>query len=201
MALVAISPNKRSLLLYVVLAVTVGLTAWTAMRDGRGETSTDVAEASQSRRPVQAILAKKKMMTQTMAADRQGFSLPRRDFVKQPVHDLFKVHSWFVPPPVKKIPPSSPPVAPPVPFAYMGKLENSPKGTLIFLLANNQLYSVTRGESVTPQWRLDMENENMLRFTYLPLGLPAVLLKSAPAITATRVRALVSGAQNYQYTD
>ncbi|MFM9835269.1 MAG: hypothetical protein ACKVOA_04125, partial [Methylophilaceae bacterium] len=43
---------------------------------------------------------------------------------------------------------------------------------------NNVLYTVKKGDNVTPQWRLDAENGGILRFTYIPLNLPQTLLKS-----------------------
>jgi hypothetical protein len=102
-------------------------------------------------------------------------------------NDVFKVHSWIVVPPVKKIKPAPPPppVAPPAPFVYMGKLEDTPKGTLIFLMANNKLYSVIKGEKIDPLWRLDGEDMSSIHLTYIPLGLTQLLSKSARGMIAS----------------
>ena len=88
--------------------------------------------------------------------------------------DLFKGHAWYIPPPppkpvlVKVEPPA--PITPPVPFVYLGKLENSPQGTQVFLSLNNKVLWVWVGKNVDPLWRLDKEDANNLTFTYLPLG-------------------------------
>lgn len=97
--------------------------------------------------------------------------------------DLFKGHAWYVPPPPPKpvsvkVEPPPPPVAPPVPFYYMGKLEQAPQATQIFLTVNNKVLSVTIGKNVDTLWRLDKEEANSLTFTYLPLGLTKVLSKA-----------------------
>lgn len=67
----------------------------------------------------------------------------------------------------------------------MGKLENSPKGTQIFLMENNKLYSVTMGANVNPVWRLDSEDLNSIRLTFLPLDLKQVLSKTAKQVVPT----------------
>ena len=106
--------------------------------------------------------------------------------------DLFKGHAWYVPsPPPKPVPvkvePPPPPAAPPVPFFYMGKLEQAPQATQVFLTANNKVLSVSVGKNVDTLWRLDKEEANSLTFTYLPLGLTQVLSKAlrAPAVAKT----------------
>lgn len=98
---------------------------------------------------------------------------------------LFKVHSWLEVPIIKKTKPlpAPPPVAPPAPFTYMGKLEDTPKGTQVFLMANGRLFSVIQGEKIDQQWRLDTEDATTLRLTYLPLNLPQTLSKLAAAVT------------------
>ena len=102
--------------------------------------------------------------------------------------DLFKGHAWYVPPPPPKpvpvkVEPPPPPAAPPVPFFYMGKLEQAPQATQVFLTVNNKVLSVTIGKNVDTLWRLDKEEANTLTFTYLPLGLTKSLSKAlrAPA--------------------
>jgi len=100
--------------------------------------------------------------------------------------DLFKGHAWYVPPPPPKpvpvkVEPPPPPTAPPVPFFYMGKLEQAPQATQVFLTAHNKVISVTVGKNVDTLWRLDKEEANTLTFTYLPLGLTKVLSKAMRA--------------------
>lgn len=106
--------------------------------------------------------------------------------------DLFKGHAWYVPPPPPKpvpvkVEPPPPPAAPPVPFFYMGKLEQAPQVTQVFLTANNKVLSVTVGKNVDTLWRLDKEEANSLSFTYLPLGLTKVLSKALRAPAGAKV--------------
>lgn len=96
--------------------------------------------------------------------------------------DLFKGHAWYIPPPPPKpvVPEVEVPIptAPPVPFFYMGKLEHTAQGTLVFLSGNNKVISVLVGKNVDPVWHLDKEEPNTLTFTYIPLGLVKVLSKA-----------------------
>jgi len=106
--------------------------------------------------------------------------------------DLFKGHAWYVPPPPPKpvpvkVEPPPPPAAPPVPFFYMGKLEQAPQVTQVFLTLNNKVFSVTIGKNVDTLWRLDKEEANTLTFTYLPLGLTKVLSKAVRPAAGAKV--------------
>ena len=105
--------------------------------------------------------------------------------------DLFKGHAWYVPPPPKPVPvkvePPPPPAAPPVPFFYMGKLEQAPQVTQVFLTVNNKVLSVSVGKNVDTLWRLDKEEANTLTFTYLPLGLTKSLSKALRPAAGAKV--------------
>jgi hypothetical protein len=69
----------------------------------------------------------------------------------------------------------------------VGKLENSPKGTQVFLMENNKLFSVLMGEKINAQWRLDSEDASSIRLTFIPLELKQVLSKSAKQVVQTAV--------------
>lgn len=100
--------------------------------------------------------------------------------------DLFKPHDWYVvSKPLEAPAPPPKPVAPEAPFSYLGKLEDSPQGTTFFLSENNKVYSVVAGQNIDSVWRLDTEDATTLNLTYLPLGQPRTLLKTAkPALPA-----------------
>lgn len=106
--------------------------------------------------------------------------------------DLFKGHAWYVPPPPPKpvpvkVEPPPPPAAPPVPFFYIGKLEQAPQATQVFLTVNNKVISVNIGKNVDTLWRLDKEEASTLTFTYLPLGLTKSLSKALRAAAGAKV--------------
>lgn len=176
---------KTSKGLLTLLAIAVLLTLWT-MLQGDDAKNTEVIELADkgtlasSKRPIAIV-----QPTQADATSLVGNAIPLNSLKREPLatkpYNLFKVHSWLVVPPVKKVKPepAPPPVAPPAPFTYMGKLEDTLKNAQIFLVANGKLYTPQAGEKIDQQWRLDAEDANALRLTYLPLNLPQVLSKSA----------------------
>lgn len=94
--------------------------------------------------------------------------------------DLFRPQRWYVPPPKTAAELAPPPPTVPQPgFAYIGKLEDGPQGTVILLASASQLYSVSVGGNVDRAWRLDKEDDQNLYLTYLPLNLPKTLLKKS----------------------
>lgn len=185
--------NESSNWLYVVLFITLAMTAWTAFNN---EKSTGVdndlvadkfgsdSKKHQSAHPLSSGIEKLKLNDTALISNSDSL-IPwqelKREAMKKNPHDVFKIHSWLVVSPVKKVKPLPlpPPVAPNIPFTYAGKLENSPKGTQVFLMGNSKLYSVVMGEKVDAQWRMDSEDANTLQFTYLPLNLKQALSKSA----------------------
>ncbi|WP_156972380.1 hypothetical protein [Nitrosospira sp. NpAV] len=100
--------------------------------------------------------------------------------------DLFKSHDWVVASKPSEAPAPPPtPVVPDPPFSYLGKLADSPAGTTYFLSENNKVHSVVAGQNIDNVWRLDTEDATSLNLTYLPLGQPQTLLKTArPAVSA-----------------
>lgn len=175
--------------------LTVGLTVWTAFNDNANK-----ADDLVSNMPIQKYVSNKSISIpgQTsqqalkMSASNPIISwqqLARKQHAAKP-YNLFKVHSWVIVPPVvkQKPQPIPPPVAPPAPFTYFGKLEDSPSNMQVFLLANNRLYATKLGEKIDQLWRLDAEDANAIRLTYLPLNLAQVISKSArPAITPAEI--------------
>lgn len=180
MSQVNISSKSSNKWLIALLLITVMLTAWVALRSNPADDeTTDLAvKFDNLPRKNQPLLAGK-----TEIVTNQNSLIPWQELKREPLTDkannIFKIHSWLVVPPVKKIKPlpPPPPVAPQAPFTYFGKLEDSPKGTLIFLMASGKLYSVVKGENINQQWRLDNEEANILRLTYLPLNLPQIVSK------------------------
>ncbi len=187
------STNESNKWLYLLLFITLGVTIWTALHkespsdeaialvNDKFATTTKNHQLPSASHSQHEVIEKNKTESLSHSYD----LIPWRELKREPLintpHDAFKVHSWVVIPPAKKVKPlpPPPPVAPNTPFIYAGKLENSPKGTQVFLLANNKLYSVGIGEQVDLLWRLDSEDTNTLQFTYLPLNLKQALSKSA----------------------
>ena len=195
----ALASNKW---LFALLTLTVTATAWTALHDESDKANVEIElqqistkkqSISKPTSPISTadqdskvdhILAPNQAAT-VISSSSQAALIPwqqlKREPIKTAAYDLFKVHSWLVVPPVKKVKPlpPPPPTAPPVPFTYMGKLDSTPTGTQIFLMANNLLYTTTKGAKINQQWRFDSEEGELLRFTYLPLSLQQTLSKFA----------------------
>lgn len=187
--------NKR---LMFILWVTVALTIWTALQqevevENFGVDDLEVSRYSRVPRqiPMRTLETSQQLQVNVVSSySDDGSLIPWGRLKREPLiakpHDLFKVHSWVVVPRVKKIkpPPPPPPSAPPAPFQYVGKIEDSPKGTQVFLMLNGKLYIAFKGEKINQQWRFEAEDSNTLKLTYLPLNLVQTLSKATKTSTA-----------------
>ncbi|GBG15163.1 uncharacterized protein NMK_2766, partial [Novimethylophilus kurashikiensis] len=66
------------------------------------------------------------------------------------------------------------PVAPPLPYIYMGKMVDE-SGLSIFLTRNNKPYVVHVGDILDNQYRVELIKPPMMELTYLPLKEKQVL--------------------------
>lgn len=91
--------------------------------------------------------------------------------------DLFAVRSWQPPPPPPAPPAvTPPPVAPPLPFRYLGRLEDG-GAIAVFLVEGNQPHArVLRQGDVSGPYRVDEVTAEGMRLTYLPLNQSQQLL-------------------------
>ena len=183
--------NKR---LIGMLCIASVLAAWVLLKDESADA--DAIELVNSTKLNQAAPVIRRAAPKNVASSAvnvtQQEPIPWQKLQREPlqnkVNNVFKVHSWLViPKPIKSKPmPPPPPVAPPVPFTYMGKLENSPKGTQVFLMRNGKLYTAIKGQKIDEEWRLEGEDVNSIRLTYLPFNLPQMLSKSAKSFETDR---------------
>lgn len=96
--------------------------------------------------------------------------------------DLFAVRSWQPPPPPPRpvvAEAAPPPTAPPLPFRYLGRMEDGPQIT-VFLAEGPQNVRVVRQGDQTGQYRIDEITPQGMRLTYLPLQQPQQLLFGSP---------------------
>lgn len=175
--------NRRNMVLGLALAVTLALVVWVDSQEKEQDSGVELARAD--RTAPRSVAPANMVATDTppSALDWQLLA-GRKSDAEKPGSDLFKSHRWYVPPPPKPAgppPPPPKPVAPPVPFAYLGKMEDTPQGTMMILSFNNKVYTAAIGETLDKTWRLDGEDANSVRFTYVPLGLPQQLSKTARA--------------------
>lgn len=71
--------------------------------------------------------------------------------------------------------PAATPVAPPLPFAYAGKMEQSPGHWILYLSRDNESFAVSPGDTFDNVYRLrGIENGNLV-IEYLPLSTKQLL--------------------------
>lgn len=97
-----------------------------------------------------------------------------------PQANLFAARSWRVeppprppvdtaPPPVAAPPPPPPPAAPPLPFEFIGRLDDSVR-LRVFLLRGDRLHTVAAGDVIDGTYRLEKIAADELTLVYLPLN-------------------------------
>lgn len=86
-----------------------------------------------------------------------------------PQGDPFAPRSFAPPPRQAAAAPQQRPSAPPLPFAYAGKLVQDGT-TELFVKRGNELVSIAAGQNIDAEYRVDAISESSIRFTYLPLN-------------------------------
>lgn len=88
-------------------------------------------------------------------------------------NDPFAPKSWYTPPPPPaasaSVKPSAP-VAPPLPFVYLGRMTDATGKIVIYLTRAERVFAVTPGETLDEQYRLETVSGSQLGFVYLPLN-------------------------------
>ena len=178
----------KGLLLLLILAVV--LTLWTMLSEDIADNTIEVINQTNAvQDPIakfsnSSIIPPKKGVLMATQQPLIPWQKLERAPLTSPPQDLFKVHSWLVLAPVRKAKPQPvpAPVAPPAPFTYVGKLDDSPTGSQFFLMENGRLFSVLKGEKIGRQWRLDNDDAGSLYLTFLPLNLPQTLTKASKSV-------------------
>lgn len=85
---------------------------------------------------------------------------------------IFGVTSWYIPPPPpppRPPPPPPLPTAPPLPFGYLGRYQES-QALVIILVKGDRLYTVSPGEVIENTYRVEGVAGGRVELTYLPLN-------------------------------
>jgi hypothetical protein len=183
---------KQRYWLFGLLLLTVLATIWTAVKNESPssedmliaqQNATVVRQTSGRSRPNRA--ATKPMQhndaaaTSNIIADRNlTTQMGSRSYL--PItHNVFSVQTWQ--PLLTKAESKarlalSPPMAPPIPYTYVGKVEE--EGEIeYFVLQQNKLINLKIGQLLQGQWRLDSEDTQYLNWTFVPMDLPQTLSK------------------------
>ncbi|HEY8357537.1 MAG TPA: hypothetical protein VIL30_08770 [Ramlibacter sp.] len=86
-----------------------------------------------------------------------------------PPRDPFSARSWTPPPPPPAPVQAAAPVAPPLPYGFIGKKQEAERWE-VFLARGEQTFIAREGEVLEGTYRVDRIDPPALTFTYLPLG-------------------------------
>lgn len=167
----SIGKKQRWTVLILLLGLTLSATAWVSQHD---EPAAVVAEAHAAQ-PEKAVLPEKKVQETAHEPSVLNLEKLQRAPAEDDATDLFAAKSWYVPPPPPKPMPPPPPSAPPLPFAYMGKLIEDGQMT-VFLTKQDRNYVVKTGDTIDGTYKVDEVSARMLTLTYLPLKIKQTLM-------------------------
>lgn len=148
---------RRKLVLGAALAATLGASWWASTLEQELPPE-PAGRRGAAPRPVAAA-----------GAPASAMSLSALDAPRPPLPELtgfFAPRSFQPPPPPP--PPRARPTAPPLPFRYVGALEEE-GGRAVFLLEGTQVRMVRAGDALGGQYRVDRITPAAVEFTYLPL--------------------------------
>jgi hypothetical protein len=155
--------KPRSVVLWAVLGLTLAAALWF-----KDEPNSALVE--EVARPTERGEAK----TQGPPAPEIVLALPERRSNLDPAEDAFLGRSWTLPPAPVKPAQTTAPSPPPLPFIYLGRMEQDGQ-TVVFLAKQDRSYVVKAGEVVGDTYRLDEVKAGALEFTYLPLKIRQTL--------------------------
>ena len=152
-------------------AVVVGALLWFAAPE-----EPDVVEA------VTASAAPAVAVTHPAAGDGAAVAFAKRAARKVGL-DLFAQHSWYVPPPpppprVAGPPPK--PVAPPLPYAFLGSYARAGDKPVFFLVRGDRVFDAHVGDVLEGTYRVEAVANGQLKLVYLPLQQEQALFVGGP---------------------
>jgi hypothetical protein len=180
---VRIPPKVRVALLIVSLGVTLAAVRWAdslSDADGAGGRGADAKP--------RARVERKDTPSQVSALDLQRL---QRGPQQEPESDPFGTRDFRPPPPPKPknmaaalptvampVPPP-PPQAPPLPFIYLGRL-NEDKDTTVFLTAGERNLVVKPGDVIDNTYKVEQVTDSVVVLTYLPMNQQQTLAIGTP---------------------
>ncbi|AYF89985.1 secretion system X translation initiation factor [Pseudomonas sp. DY-1] len=101
--------------------------------------------------------------------------------VAVPAADLFAVQSWYVAPPPPPAmasvapPPPPKPTAPPLPFKFIGKMDDRQQ-MQVFLMRGEQVLVVREGDLIDKTYKVQRIDPERMTLVYLPLDIAQTLV-------------------------
>ncbi len=158
----AITPKQRKWILGVGLSLTVAAVASVSGNEEKDE----VVVKPQVRKS----RTEKKTETVIPLESLKNRSLP------QDVRDMFAVKSWHLEQQAeaaKKV--AVRPVAPALPFAFIGKMIDSDGKVVVFLSQQGRIYTVSEGDDLAGNYHVDSVRAPLMTLTYLPMKIKQTL--------------------------
>ena len=157
--------NRRSAILYGLLVAAVGASVWVSRQES-GDADSLVARPGQS--PQHVAGGTDRATTAPPSADAGGVGMRRKPFPALE-SDLFAARSFQPPPPPPPVMRAEAPQAPPLPFAYEGRMEKNGR-TVVFLAEGETPVIAREGMDLANGYRVEKITENAITFVYKPLG-------------------------------
>lgn len=169
----SLGQRSRRLVLFGLLGLTLVAMKWV---DGEPQVPS-AAQAREAARPAR-VVPPSSNTPEVAQAPALDLSRLRRD--SGPVRaDPFVARNWDPPPPkvparlaravAIEAPPAPPPQAPPLPFTYVGMLDEGDRVT-VFLSSANQDFVARQGDVINGSYRVDEVTPQRVVLTYLPLA-------------------------------
>ena len=169
----AIPAKQRWILYCVALALTLIAVRWAGGQDPADSRTAATSKANEAARPAREASASPATTEEVpeLRLDRLGTRAPAA-----PAGDPFQARSWAPAPDPEVARPRPPPrpQAPPLPFAYMGKMVDG-NTTVVFLANEDRNYVARVGETLDGTYRVERIADNELVVTYLPLKIKQTL--------------------------
>lgn len=156
------TPKRRAMVLAVGLVATLGAVKWVDSREKSLVASgPDAVHHPNIRNP-------------SLPKIEVDLSKLNRDLGSDEVGELFTTKSWQPPTPPPALSKSEP-VAPPLPFTYIGRLEET-EGSTVFLSRDNRNYVVRTGDTLDNTYQVKEISDHAVIMTHLPTGISQTLI-------------------------
>lgn len=171
---------KRSTI-FLGLMLTGSLAAAVLVSGDEAQTGEVVASAASGKTPRREAANKAQPALPVLQLDK----LARAD-AGEPEQDPFAGKSWYVPPPP---PPPQPaqeaprPTAPPLPFGYMGRMQEEDGQAVVYLTQGKRAYSVSEGDTIDGTYRVEGISPTQVTLVYLPLNIKQKLNTGGASLT------------------
>lgn len=163
--------SRRRLALFGLLAASLAAAVWVS--DAPGGTDDVVAatadRATAPRNNASGLEQKKEEQLALLVDNLQRAPMAVGDL------NPFGARSWYVAPPPPPPAPPPKPTAPPLPFAYVGKLKEDGGRWVIYLAKGEQSFAVSKGDTFDNDYRLEGIEDGTLIIVYLPLSIKQML--------------------------